>query len=177
MSYNFQQISPNIVITSDSPFPLIPSITLNPILTLNVPSHTIIPLHPSLNLNNDPRVHQQVSKYFLYKTLDDWLYDDLLDLLNYLIIEGKNIRLLKNLDEYKSDRVDSDTLKTIELKADWIHRHILTIDKVKHLLKKYVEETNTNWYDLYKNNYFVKDAIKQYIKRKLRQSIKNHSAD
>jgi hypothetical protein len=169
-------LSPNILITSDSPFPLVPSVSLNPIISIKVPSNTIMPLHPSLDLNNNPDVHKIVSEHFLYKTLDVWLYDELSDLLNYLVVEGTKVRLIKNLDEYKSDRVDSDTLKNIELKTDWINRYILTIDKVRHVLKKYVQETNTNWSELHKNSYFVRDAIKHYLKRKLKNAVKEQGS-
>lgn len=177
-----------VIVTSDSPVPLIPSLlsyptlptlpsittfsTIPPIITTTNPLISF-PLHPSLDLNRDSKLHEMMTKYFYYKTLDKWLKKekDMLDLLNYLRVTDRGVELVNNLNEYKSN-VDNDNQQSIDKKVAFIEKNILSKDDVYHILKKYVKETSTNWYDLEeKGTYFIKEIIKNFIKKKLISAI------
>lgn len=177
-----------IILTSDSPVPLIPSLLTNPILpvlpTINryptVPIITTInplvtfPLHPSLDLNRDSKLQQMMTKYFYYKTLDKWLKreKDMLNILNYLKITDRGVELINNINDYKSNNTDKDTQNNIDKKVDYIEKNIFSKDDMHNILKKYVKETTTNWYDLEdKATFFIKEIIKNFIKNKLKEAI------
>lgn len=158
----------NMTFATDSPIPLIPSWTVNKYgfigRTVNIQ-----PLHPSLNLNEDATIQLKIVKYFMYKTLDDWLWDDLIDILGYLRVDSNGVHLVDSVD--KKTSVDKDSDSDLKKKVDYINEHYLTIQSTYKILKKYTEETKTNWYDLYKNKMFIKDMVKIYLKKKLREAI------
>lgn len=166
-----------VTITSDSPTPLIPSL-LNykvlPVLPMTVSVNPVInyPLHPSLDLNRDSNLHDMMTKYFYYKTLDKWLkYEkDMLELLNYLKIKDNKVVLIDNLKDLKVE-LDNEQY-VIDKKVDFIEHNILFKDDIYYILKKFVKETSTNWYDLEeKGTYFIKEIIKKFIKSKFKDAI------
>lgn len=164
-----------IILTSDSPVPFIPSlltvpaIPTVPIITTTNPLVSF-PIHPSLDLNRDPNLHQMMTKYFYYKTLDKWLKKekDMLELLNYLKVTDKGIEVVepeKNNSQYDNQLV-------VDKKVDFIENNVLSKDDIYNILKKYVRETNTNWYDLEeKATYFIKEIIKKFIKKKFESAL------
>ncbi len=176
-----------VILTSDSPVPLIPStfipstiptFTTLPPLPLITSLNPLIsfPLHPSLDLNRDRKLHKKMTDYFYYKTLDKWLKKekDMLDLLNYLKVDEKgNVKLIGNINDYKSTNIDTDNQLTTNKKVEYIEKYILNKDDIYYLLKKYIKETNTNWYDLENAAYFIKEMIRKLIKKKIVDNIEN----
>lgn len=134
-----------------------------------------VPLRPDLDLNRDYNLHRMMIKYFYYKTLDKWLKksSDLMYILGYLKIDNGIVKLLDNINDYNPNSVDKDNQDDIEKKVDYIENNILSKDDVEHILKKYVNETSTNWFDLQdKSTYFIKELIGKFIKNKLVKLIK-----
>lgn len=163
--------TPNIYLSSDSPLPYVPSVYISPIKPI-VPVVTqpvMFPLHPSLDLNRDPKLHKMMTDYFYYKTLDKWLRreKDMLDLLNYLYATDSKVDVLNSMNDYKESNIDKDTQATVDKKIEFIEKHILSKDGIYNILKNYVKETSTSWYDLEKNTYFIKELIRKYLKKKL----------
>jgi hypothetical protein len=76
------------------------------------------------SLNFDPEVRNKLIKYYFYKILDKWLYNDL-----------KSV-----LDNVKNGN--------IEEKIKHIENNVLTKKIIKKILKKFVEKTHINWVDL-----------------------------
>jgi hypothetical protein len=164
----------NIYLSSDSPGPFIPSLTLAPpIIVTRTTYKPIVPLPPWLDLNQDSNVHNQMAKYFYFKVIDKWLFDDLLDLLSYLRVSDKGVDVIHNLRDHKSSSVDKDTQETVEKKIKFIEKNIFDVENMHKLLKKFVAETNTNWYDLVKQEYFIKDLVRKYLKKKLIRIIES----
>jgi hypothetical protein len=170
-------ITPNFITCSDSCTPIIPSSAaiLRPIGATVVIPGPVLPLPSNFDLNKDPRVHKQVTKYFRYKTLDRWLYDDMVDLLGYFRVDENGVHLINNLGEYKEDIAERDDEQTKERKINYIEKYILTENTMHRILKKLVKGTGINWYDLHKNEFFVKEAIKLALKNILKETISEHS--
>ena len=146
-----------ILIKTTDYVPLANNLYTNNLYNINKP----IPISFYENLNADPRIHTRMAKYFYYKLLDDWLYDDLSDILdNFSITNGV-------VDVSASATLDRNT-DNIEKKIDFIQRFFFTKKDMKKLLHKYVRETGTNWYQLPQNSYF----IKKIIERKIMSNIK-----
>ena len=165
-------LTPTFTTCVDSFTPLMPSI-LQPIgATLIIPSPgSLYPLPSNYDLNRDERVHKQVVKYFRYKILDKWLYDEMKELLNFLVVDNTGVHLIKDMSEYK---VREDSEENIERKIEYIEKYFLTKDTVNRLLRKFVKGTNTNWYDLHKNQKFVMEDLKNQLKRILRQTVEEY---
>lgn len=165
-----------VIITSDSSVPFIPSLLTVP----NFPNIPIIssinpiisfPLHPSLDLNRDHKLHEMMTKFFYYKTLDKWLKKekDMLELLNYLKVTNGNVELTSPSEQ---STANNDNQQTIDTKVDFIEKNVLSKDDVYRILKKFIRETSTNWYDLEeKGTYFVKEIIKKFIKSKFKEAL------
>lgn len=201
MSYSINSINtitPNfLTFSSDSPLPILPStITYTPLANLPfVTSPTYIPTYTTpyvghvgpigatviipgsatlpqfLDLNKDPRIHDRVSKYFRYKTLDKWLYEDMSDLLGYFVVSSSGVQLVKNASDYKESLVAHMNPDDVEKIVNWIENYLLTEDTMRKLLTQFVNETKANWYDLYKNEYFIKEIIQKKLLNIIKETI------
>jgi hypothetical protein len=128
---------------------------LNPIgATVLVPGSLALPSF--LDLNKDPEVQKRVVKYFRYKTLDKWLYDDMTDVLDHFKVTGNDVKLSERSQEHKTD-------ETIEKIIEYIEKYILTENTMRRILSNFVDTAQANWYDLHKNEYFVEEAIHKKI--------------
>jgi hypothetical protein len=167
MSYYY----PNVVFTTDSPTPIIPSMIVQ---NYQVEAVRISqPLPDWLDLDTYWSTRETVTKHFLYKTIDKWLNNDLDELLNYLVSEPNGVRLLKDLDEFDEQRVDRDKQSDFEKKVLFIEDKFLSFNNVYDLLDELVKESNLKWTDLQKREYVIKDMIKHYLKKKLKNAIKS----
>ena len=143
------------------------------ILTAPVSPYVSFPLLPSLDLNRDPQLHKTMTKYFYFKALDKWLKREknMLELLNYLRVTDRGVQTINKLEDFNPRNIDLDNQQVIDMKVKFIENNILSKDDIYNILKKYVRETGTNWYDLQNNSYFIKEIIKKFIKKRLEQLI------
>ncbi|AYV83580.1 MAG: hypothetical protein Hyperionvirus8_64 [Hyperionvirus sp.] len=177
MSYFTSPITPNFITYSDSYMPIIPSSVslLRPTGAATIIMQGPLPLPWNYDLNRDERTHRIQSKYFMFKTLDKWIYEDMIELLNYFVVEGDGkVRMIRSLGELKPDAVARDTVEGIEKKIEFIEAHILTEGTMHKILKKFVRGTGIGWVDLHKNERFVKEAIKEQLTKILRETILEH---
>ncbi|AYV81958.1 MAG: hypothetical protein Harvfovirus86_3 [Harvfovirus sp.] len=173
-NYNYAPLTPNFITYSDSPMPIIPSALpyLRPTGATVIFPQGSLPLPPYLDLNKDERTFKIQSKYFMFKTLDKWIYDDMLDLLNYFVVDSTGkVRLISNLAELKTGTVVKDTVDDIEKKIEFIENNILTEGTMYKILKKFVKGTGINWVDLHKNEGFVKEGVKDQLKKILNATV------
>lgn len=170
-------MTPNFITYSDSYTPIIPSSAaiLRPIGATVIIPGAAFPLPTDHDLNKDPRIHRQVVKYYRYKTLDKWLYSDMVDLLGYFRVDENGVHLINNLSEYREDAAARDNPEVIEQKINYIEKYILTEDTMYRILRKLVRGATINWYDLHKNEFFVKEDIKSQLKKILRSTIDERS--
>ena len=199
MSIRFSPTSSltSIYLTSDSPmlyspspyipshatvelYPSLPSITTTAPTWIApgvvVPSFTTIqpqfPLDPRLDIDNDEKSKNIIAEYFYFKTIDKWLYDDMIKLLGYLKGTGSNIDIVDKLEDYNPKKTDSDTQENVENKIKFIEKNVLIKGDIYNILREYTRETNTKWADLVnKNSEFVKDIIKRKLKQKFEKMI------
>jgi hypothetical protein len=125
----------------------------------------------STTLNDDKNTHNTVSKYFLYKILDNWLYDELLPLLAFVKITDDKPHLITNLNDFDVNSLTKSSKKDIETRIDYLEKILINKQFVKHVLKKVVSKYNISWTSLKE---YKKDVIKyfyNYIKDKLKKAI------
>lgn len=153
----------NIIVTSDVPMPLIPSINIGytrPIFNTSYP-----------DLNQDPQIRNKLTKYFYYKTLDLWLYEDLDNLLKYLHVSGNKVDLVKNLEHLDTN----ESQEAVDAKISFIEEALLNKDDMYKILKKIIKQSGIGFIDLPKNEYLVVDGVKHFLKNKFRDLISSKS--
>lgn len=123
-------------------------------------------------IDNDPSVRKRILNYYFDLIRDDWLLDDINDVLNYLKVDNGKVHLIKSMEDYSRQNVKNDTDKTAEEKIEFIEREYLNKYDLAHILGKFVKETGTKWVELPKNEFFVKKLIKEYLIKKLKKDIK-----
>lgn len=138
---------------------------LLPAMTYSLPSN--------LDMNQNPNVQYKIAKYYYYRTIDDWLYNDkmMMELLKYFRVSDKGVDVVANLSD--ADKNAHDSQATVERKVDFIEKNVFTADSIMRLLKKFINETGITWVQLSKNNYFIKEAVYKYLKNKIISYIQN----
>jgi hypothetical protein len=127
------------------------------------------------DLDKDKQVHKTVTKYFYYKILDKWLYNELRPLLAFVkIVDGKP-QLIRSMNDFKPNELSDESVENIEKRIAYMEHIIITKKLVKHVLKKIVAENNIHWYHINKNEDMVKKVFNKYIKNKLEEAIENYN--
>lgn len=122
------------------------------------------PLDPSLDLNRDPNVHRTVTDSIYKQTFQEWLYSsDAEEVFRYIKIVGGQARLVSGSE--RDNRTSGDN---IDKKVRFIRDHILSYERVRKLIEEFIDGTRSNWYDVEKNAFFIKELILKYIKKKLK---------
>lgn len=122
------------------------------------------PLDPSLDLNRDPNVHRTVTDSIYKQTFQEWLYSsDAEEVFRYIKIVGGQARLVSG-----SERDNKTSGDNIDKKVRFIRDHILSYERVRKLIEEFIDGTRSNWYDVEKNAFFIKELILKYIKKKLK---------
>ncbi len=126
------------------------------------------PLAPYLDLNKDPEVHDTVVSSVYRQTFQNWLYtSDFEELFQYIKIVNGDAKLITSSKE-KDKHYDNGS---IDKKVRFIRDNILSRGRVKKILEEFVDGTRTNWYDIEKNTFFVKELIFKYMKKKLKALV------
>lgn len=174
-------IDSKVIIIDKETNPFLPKAVINPYITTPITGSLIAvtpnpdfkpifgsPLLPQYNLNYDPDVHENVSNSVYRKVFDSWIYkDDYEDLFKYIKIINGEAKLAITKDGVKTN--DS---QSVEKKIRFLKDNILSRNRVKKILEDFVSGTKTNWYDIEKNSYYIKDLIYRYMKKKLKALIK-----
>lgn len=145
-----------------SPYPYITSVNLD----YTKPSVGVFE-----NLNADPRIRKRIVKFFYYKILDNWLMDDLVDILNFFTIKDGKVDLIDNISQYEPLGSYNESEEIKEKKIDFIEDFFLTKSFVSRVLDEYVNNTKTNWYELPKNSYFIKDIIAKKLTNRIKRAL------
>jgi len=163
----------NVLPSSTFYTPIVDSYGLSPVGVLPmtpVGATVLIPgtgsLPSFLDLNKDSEVQKRVTNYFRYKTLDKWLYNDMADVLDHFKVHGNDVKLTERVEEHKTDQ-------DIEKIIDYIEKYILTENTMRRILSNFIENTNSNWYDLHKNEYFIEDGIHKKLLSIIKHTIQD----
>jgi len=128
---------------------------------INNPFRVVTGYYP--DLDKDHTVHKTLTKYFYYKFLDKWLYNDLRSLLAYVKIDNGKARLINSMSEYNVNTVTDDTAVNLDLRVNLLEK-LITKDFVKSILKKIVEKYNIHWYHLNKNEDKIISRLNSAVK-------------
>ena len=119
-----------------------------------------------LNVNNDPDLIKNVTKYFFEKTMNAWMYSDFEDLLTFLVIKNNKVSVISNKKELENNKRDTD-INLIEMKVDFITNHVMSKYDMKSFLKKYALKSGLDLWKLKENKSYVKKSIYKKIKSRL----------
>lgn len=127
------------------------------------------------DLNKDKTIQKTISKYFLYKILDKWLYQEFRSLLAFVKITDGKPSLIRTMNDYKPETINSDSVENIEKRIDYLEKILINRKLVKHVLKKIVNENDIQWTQLNKNKSTIKKILKKYLHSKLEDAVKSAS--
>jgi len=165
--------------------PTFSNLTLTPTQTVTSLENklAILAVKPTLyvdidtGLNDSYIVQKDVTKYFMYKALDKWLYTDYKSALKYLTYKNGKVDLAKKINEKESVDVSKENTKELEAKSDYIGENILTETKTRALLLRIMKELGFKWFELPYREELVKDVIGKYIKKKLKKMVLGDRSD
>lgn len=126
------------------------------------------------DLNKDKSVQKTFAKYYFYKIIDKWIYNELLPLLAFIDTSSGKPQLIKSLEFYDVQKLSKDSEEDIEKKVKYMEEILLTKDMVRHVLKKICKENQINWYDLNKHEKKIKKVFYNYLLDKLKDTINRY---
>lgn len=142
-----------------------------PPLTLNFEySKPLVSFYETID--TDPDVRQTMLNYYFDLIRDDWLLDDLNDVLNYFIYRDGKVSMIKNISEYNPGNISKDTDKIAEEKVKYLTKNVFTRYNLLDVLTQFVKGTGSKWVNLPRNEFFVKQAVKEYIIKEIRKLLK-----
>ena len=169
----FMTSSSTILLTDSytrSPLTTISSI---PPLTINLDySKPLISIYDTID--NSPDVREKMVNYFYDLLRDDWLLDDLNDILNYFVYRDGKVSMIKSLSDYNPTNIEKDTDKIAEEKVKYLTKNVISRYNVLEVLTKFVKGTQSKWVELPKNTFFLKQAFKEYIKKEIKRMLKKN---
>jgi hypothetical protein len=127
------------------------------------------------DLDKDKTILKTISKYFLYKILDKWLYQDFRTMLAFVKITDGKPSLIRTMSDYKPETINSDSVENIEKRIDYLEKILINRKLVKHVLKKIVNENQIKWTQLNKHKSTIKKVFKKYLHSKLEEAVKSAS--
>lgn len=148
------------------------------VYTANVLNQPVYPVYPfysidvDTGLNDSYLLQQQAIEYFMYRILDKWLYnDELCHLLKYLKITDGKVNYISSENDYKENKICSDSDADVEKKVDFIHENLLGKTEMKNLLMRIMHELGMQWYQLTINERIIVDSAEKYLKKELKKRI------
>ena len=127
------------------------------------------------DLNKDKTVQKKITKYFLYKILDKWLYNEFRDILAYVKFENGKPLLIRSMSDFHPENINSDSVENIEKRIEYLEKIFINSKLVKHVLKKVLRENDIEWVQLNKHKSLVKQILRKYINSKLKEAINSTS--
>lgn len=162
--------------------PLSPIFIDKPIITSTktiYPSSIIMPrsiisLTANDEMNENYFVQKQMTEYLHFRILDKWLYDeDMCYLLKYLKVENGKVSVVKSASDVKDNKLCEETKESVTKKIDYIENHILTKEKMKHILTKVLYKTGIRWYNLAlpSSEKVIVRATEKYLRKKFKKIL------
>jgi hypothetical protein len=123
-------------------------------------------------IDNNPGVRSKMIKYYYDLIRDQWLLDELNDILNYFTFSDGKVKMIPNLSAYSSQNIAKDTDKIAEKKVEYIEDTILTKYDMTEILNKFSKEMRIKWVDLPKHEFLLRQAAKEYLLKEIRRKLK-----
>ncbi len=182
-------------IGNDTPYPFVPSTYLSPFSPLSASpvvfndapaalgllgpvGVTVIKEGPTYmkmgpDANDSENTKSTYKNWFRYYVLDESLYNDMSDVLDYFkIVDGK-VKFIKNLSEKKEKKMSKNDQDLI---VQFIEDHILTRNVVLHMLLSFSKKTDIEFVQLYKNRLFVLEHIHKKLITIIKDTINDINA-
>lgn len=125
------------------------------------------------DLNKDKDVVKTITKYYYYKILDKWLYDDFLPILAFVKMENGKPKLISSMAEFRIADLAREPENVIESKIDYLSEIFITKDMVRHVLKKFINKYNTRYSALNRQEHELKKYFFKYMKDKLEEAVEH----
>lgn len=122
-------------------------------------------------LNDSYIVQKDVTKYFMFKTLDKWIFTEFPSVLKYLVYKDGKVALIKNIKNKEGNDISKDSEKVLEAKADYIENKILSESKTRAILIRIMKELGIKWFELPYRENLVKEVMERYLKKKLKKMV------
>jgi hypothetical protein len=127
------------------------------------------PLYPNMKTDvENPEIRRYIRKV-VKNARHHWLEYYWGDLSSYIVVDGKNVRLVKSENEFMKQR--ENKYKNIKLKESFIRDELLTKSFLKKILKKYIKANGVSNEQADYNKYLRKFIFKQ-AKKKIIKAIK-----
>jgi len=173
-------VSDNIVFSDNIVSSVSPLSVMSPIfpisngpLTLSLEySKPIIGVYETIDTN--PEVRKKMLNYYYDLIRDDWLLDELNDVLNYFTYKDGKVSMISNISEYNSNNIMKDTDSIAEKKVEYVAKNIFSKYSLMEVLNKFTKETDSKYVDLPKNNFFLKKVVEQYIIKEIKKKLKSN---
>jgi hypothetical protein len=168
-----------------SPFSQISQLSTGTTTLLNVNPNAVsmLAVKPTVyvdidtGLNDSYVVQKDVTKYFMYKTLDKWIYQDFPSVLKYLVYRDGKVSLIKKLGDKENNEVSKDSEKALEAKADFIEEKILDESRTREILIRIMRELGLKWFELPYREGLVKEVMERFLKKKLKKMVSGEKDD
>ena len=153
-----------------TPFtPIITTVPTGPLtLSFNY-SKPLIGVYETIDTN--PEVRKKMLDYYYDLIRDDWLLNELNDVLNYFTYKDGKVSMIKNISEYSPNNIVKDTDAIANKKVEFLEKFFTEYDLLK-ILEKFTKETYTKFVDLPRQEFFLKQSIKEYIIRDIKKRMK-----
>jgi hypothetical protein len=122
------------------------------------------------DLDKDPNVHRTLKKYYFYKLLDKWMYNDLKSLLAYVTIDNGNPKLINSISDYNPNSVNNSKEDDLTIRINFIE-NLISKDLVLNVLERIVHKYGIHWYHLNKNEDIIKKKLEIAVKELLESKI------
>ncbi len=162
-------VSQSVVVNND---PLTIVTPIGPQIITTRPSY-IVDINTGMEDNYN--VQRDVTRYFMYKALDKWLFEEWNYLFKFLVADKNGVRLVKSEDEREKNDVKKDSDELLEQKADYIEDHVLTEEATKEVLKRIMRELGIPFYSLPHREALVMDVLEKFMKKKLKKRMANNA--
>lgn len=168
------QLSPisttNEIVLTDQLISMSPLTPVQFIVDFGKPKAIVYPSYESID--HLPHVRAKLTNYYYDIIRDKWLLDELNDILNYFKYENNKVRLIKGPSEYNPLTITKDTDKIAQEKVKYIEKNMLTYNDLTNLLGKFTQETGSKWVDLPKKEFILRQAISEYLMKKIKNTIR-----
>jgi hypothetical protein len=151
---------------------------LNHILTPDIPKPLVLSWATDTprigvyeTIDNDPNVREKMVDYYFDKLRDEYLLDEMNDLLAFFTYKDGKVHMIKRISDYNADSIAHDTDATAEKKVEYIEEHIFGKNDLKYFMKEFTKKTSTKYVEIPKNEIAFRETLRKYIKRKIKKMI------
>lgn len=131
-----------------------------------------VPVVQSENLNYNDDARKRTIKYFYYKIIQKWFYNDIgLKKILCFISNNDFNSLVKSIDEYKKNKETKINEKKQKKKIKFLTKYFITKKLVDHILNKFSKKYNIQWIHMHRNQYKIKEFFAKQLYKKMIKEI------